>query len=51
MAQEAKTMDEAWERIEKVAKEKNVVINEGHGPAFDAPQCSSETSLLDDDTK
>jgi len=37
MAQEAKTMDEAKERIEKVAKAKSVVINEGHGPAFDAP--------------
>jgi ACT domain-containing protein len=51
MAQEAKTMDLAKERIEQVAKEKNVIINEGHGPAFDAPQASSESSLLDDDTK
>ena len=46
MAQEAKTMDLAKERIEKIAKEDNIVINEGHGPAFDAPS-TSESSLLD----
>ena len=47
MAQEAGPMDTAKERIEAIAHQKDVLVSEGHGPAFDAPS-TSESSLLED---